>query len=314
MSGAVTGAVLGAIGGGGLLLVVLGLPLRRRPALDDRVLPYLAGLQRSPGVDDWRLSAGQGRRGTARAVFGPSLRNLADLVGRVVGDSREVQRRLVRAGSPLTVEEFRVEQVTWGLLAAAGTAAVALLGALRGTVAPAALLIAVGFAFVAGILARDQRLSHTVRERERAMLAEFPAIADLLALAVAAGEGPVPALERVVRIASGPLADDIRSLLGEVATGTPVASALDHLAARTGVSAVARFASTLAVALQRGTPLVEVLHAQAADVREVGRRGLLEAGARKEVLMMVPVVFLVLPVTVVFAFFPGVVGLQLTTP
>jgi tight adherence protein C len=27
-----------------------------------------------------------------------------------------------------------------------------------------------------------------------------------------------------------------------------------------------------------------------------------------------PVVFLVLPVTVVFAFFPGVVGLQLTTP
>jgi tight adherence protein C len=30
--------------------------------------------------------------------------------------------------------------------------------------------------------------------------------------------------------------------------------------------------------------------------------------------MMVPVVFFVLPVTVVFAFFPGVVGLQLTTP
>jgi tight adherence protein C len=30
--------------------------------------------------------------------------------------------------------------------------------------------------------------------------------------------------------------------------------------------------------------------------------------------MMVPVVFLVLPVTVVFAFYPGVVGLQLTAP
>ena len=30
--------------------------------------------------------------------------------------------------------------------------------------------------------------------------------------------------------------------------------------------------------------------------------------------MMVPVVFLVLPVTVFFAFWPGVVGLSLTTP
>jgi len=68
------------------------------------------------------------------------------------------------------------------------------------------------------------------------------------------------------------------------------------------------------VATERGTPLVDVLHAQAADVREAGRRELLETGARKEVLMMVPVVFLVLPVTVVFAFFPGVVGLQLTAP
>jgi len=44
------------------------------------------------------------------------------------------------------------------------------------------------------------------------------------------------------------------------------------------------------VATERGTPLVDVLHAQAADVREAGRRELLETGARKEVLMMVPVV------------------------
>ncbi len=57
-----------------------------------------------------------------------------------------------------------------------------------------------------------------------------------------------------------------------------------------------------------------MLHAQAADVREAGRRELIEIAARKEVFMMVPVVFLVLPVTVFFAFWPGVVGLNLTTP
>ena len=67
-------------------------------------------------------------------------------------------------------------------------------------------------------------------------------------------------------------------------------------------------------AVERGTPLADVLHAQAADVREAGRRELIESAARREVLMMVPVVFLVLPVTVLFAFWPGVVGLSLVAP
>ena len=65
-----------------------------------------------------------------------------------------------------------------------------------------------------------------------------------------------------------------------------------------------------AVAVERGTPLAEVLRAQAQDVREEGRRALMEQGGRKEVLMMVPVVFLILPITVVFAVFPSLVVLR----
>jgi len=249
-----------------------------------------------------------------RGVFGPSLDRAGQLVGRVLGGSADVRRRLLRSGTTTTVEQLRVEQVLWGLTAAMAAAAIGLLAALRGSAGVTAVVVAVLAAFVLGVLMRDRRLSATVRDRERRMLLEFPAVADLLALAVAAGEGPVAALDRVTRVAHGELPGELALVLGEVRTGTPVATALDRLAARTGVTVVGRFAATLAVAVERGTPLVGVLHAQAADVREAGRRALLETGARKEVLMMVPVVFLVLPVTVVFAFFPGVVGLQLTTP
>jgi tight adherence protein C len=70
----------------------------------------------------------------------------------------------------------------------------------------------------------------------------------------------------------------------------------------------------MAFAVERGTPLAVVLHAQAADVREAERRALIESGARREVAMMVPVVFLVLPVVIVFAFWPGLVGLRLVVP
>jgi tight adherence protein C len=59
------------------------------------------------------------------------------------------------------------------------------------------------------------------------------------------------------------------------------------------------------VAVERGTPLAEVLRAQAQDVREEGRRRLMEEGGKKEIAMMIPVVFLILPVTVLFALYPG---------
>ena len=169
-------------------------------------------------------------------------------------------------------------------------------------------------AFVVGVLARDNHLTSQVKARERRILAEFPTVAELLALAVAAGESPVAALDRVVRRSGGELSADLARVLADVRTGEPVASAFDRMAASTGLPLVARFAQGIAVAVERGTPLADVLHAQAADVRDAGRRELIEVAARREVAMMVPVVFLVLPVTVLFAFWPGVVGLSLTAP
>lgn len=68
---------------------------------------------------------------------------------------------------------------------------------------------------------------------------------------------------------------------------------------------------TVARPLERGTPLADVLRAQAQDVRELSRRRLVEEGGKREIAMMVPVVFLVLPVTVVFAAYPGLAVLDL---
>ena len=66
------------------------------------------------------------------------------------------------------------------------------------------------------------------------------------------------------------------------------------------------------IAIDRGTPLADVLRAQATDARDVRRRQLMETAGRREVAMLVPVVFLILPITVVFALFPGFYGLNLS--
>ena len=232
----------------------------------------------------------------------------AQLLERVLGGTVSARRRLEQAGRGMTLEQFRAEQVLWGgggLLA--GLAASVFLTANNGF-RPVPLLILCLLATVGGVLLRDRWLSREVAVREERMMAEFPTIAELLALAVAAGEGAVGALERVSRISQGELARELGRALADARAGASLVLALQGIAARTSLPPLARFVDGVAIAVERGTPLAEVLRAQAVDVREAGKRALLEAGGRKEIAMMVPVVFLVLPVTVLFALFPGFYG------
>jgi tight adherence protein C len=301
--------------GVGLGLVMIGAVLLRssRPSLDSRVLPYVRDV---PLVTTrWRARPPSDSASTALVAL---IRPILDRGGRrldaVIGGQESVRRRLERAGSPLSVHEFRLSQLAWGLTAAGAAVVVGLLGPGRDPGRALTWLMLSAGCGLLGIMARDWHLSRVARQREQQMLAEFPVVADLLALAVAAGEGPIGAIARVVATCRGALPDELSRVLAESRTGTPVTVALDALARRTDLSIVARFAEGVVVAIERGTPLVDVLTAQAVDVREASRRALIETGARKEVAMMVPVVFLIMPVTLLFAFFPGVVGLQLLTP
>jgi tight adherence protein C len=313
VSTSLAGALLGLTAGAGLLLVLAHLLRVRRPRLEARMTPYLRDLPRVSAADTRRPPA-KGSRALWRLLLGPGVDAAAKRLEALLGGAGTIRRRLARAGSAMTVQEFRVEQVLWGCIGFTGGAAVSTLMTLQGRGEPVALLMFCLICAVLGVLTRDYHLGAVVHRREARMLAEFPTVADLLALAVAAGEGPAAALDRVTRVAHGELSRELARVLADSRTGTPLAQALDALAARTGLPVVARFAEGFAVAIERGTPLADVLHAQAADVREASRRTLIETGARKEVLMMVPVVFLVLPVTVAFAFWPGVVGLRLMTP
>lgn len=305
MSGAVAGACLGAFFGVGLLQLVTVALTRRQALLHTRVLLHLRDLPQTRALPQFR--AAQLPADLPASLLGALARGIE----RVLGGSASVERRLARSGTSMSLDDFRVAQALWGVVAFAIAAVPAALLAVGSPDRALPLLLACGVAAALAVLLRENRLTTVVTRHERQMLQEFPAVAGLLALAVAAGESPAAALTRVVERSSGALADELRAVLAAVRTGAPLAAAFDALAARTGLPVVARFAEGVAIAVERGTPLAEVLHAQAHDVREAGRRALIETGARKEVLMMVPVVFLVLPVVVVFAFFPGLIGLRL---
>jgi tight adherence protein C len=308
VSAGVTGMLLGLAVATGLVLVVSYAPPFRSVRLVDRLAPYvhdtpppsrLLGTATEPGL----LTA-------VRRVFGPVVGDGARAIDRLLGGRAAVRRRLDALASETTVEDFRIEQVVWGGIGLLGGGLLATVGAIAAgglNLLSGGLLLVAGL--VGGVLGRDWWLTQQVHRREELLLAEFPVVAELLALAVTAGEGPAAAINRVSRLSGGELARELEGALGRARAGLPLTDALQQVADRTSLEPLARFVDGLLVAIERGTPLAEVLRAQAADVRESGKRRLLEAGGRKEIQMMVPVVFMVLPVTVLFALFPGLISI-----
>ena len=300
------GAGVGLMAGTGLALAVSRVPALRRPRLDDRLAPYLRDSTRPSRL----LSRERALTPfpTLERIVGPFVVDASRLLERVLGGAASARHRLEQAGRGMTLEEFRAEQVLWGGGGLLAGLVLSLFFAANSGFRPVPLLILCLVAAVSGVLLRDRWLSREVAVREERMMAEFPTIAELLALAVAAGEGAVGALERVTKISQGELARELGRALADARAGASLVQALQGIASRTTLPPLARFVDGVAIAVERGTPLADVLRAQAVDVREAGKRALLEAGGRKEIAMMVPVVFLVLPVTVLFALFPGFYG------
>ena len=228
-------------------------------------------------------------------------------------DGADLATRLRRAGRDGDADAYRLERLVWCVGGAgAGALAGILLGLRNGSVSGGAVTALLVVGAVAGWLAHDRALVKATKARATRMSEQLPTVAELVAFAVAAGEGPLAALDRVAATVRGELAAEFGVVVRRVRGGAPFPSALRDMSDTVPSLEASRFADGIAVATERGTPMAEVLRAQAADARAGGRRRLLEQAGRKEVLMLVPVVFFILPIVVVIALFPGIHGLQLT--
>ena len=311
MNGLTAGAVVcGAVLGGGLWLLLVRLPFMRPLSFAERIAPQL----RSHNLESRLLRTAPGNItpfGPLERILRPVIRDGVRALGRLNPGSTALNRRLARAGSSKSAVDFRAEQLLWaagGTLAAAG---VVVLVGVAGRFNPLfAVLIVLGSG-LGGFLFRDYVLGTQVKKREARMMAEFPSVAELMALAVSAGESAMGALDRVGRRTQGELSKEFSRVLADTRAGKPLADALQEFSARTELGPLVRFVDGLLVALERGTPLAEVLRAQAQDVRDTAKRELMESAGRKEIGMMVPLVFGVLPLTVVFAVFPGLAAISL---
>ncbi|MDO5721441.1 MAG: type II secretion system F family protein [Actinomycetaceae bacterium] len=229
-----------------------------------------------------------------------------------LGSTREsVESRLLHLDSGIRVEQFRLWQLLSAVIATGlSTSLLAWLATVRsvGVITWLVLLVA---SFCAGPVILDRILTAMVKRQSERISQQVADTAQLLALSISAGESIPAALARVSRVCGPELSQQLSSVVEAVESGVAQSRALVALEQRTQSAQLARLLGTLVTASERGAPLATVLREQARDLRDEARRNLLESGGRHEIAMLMPVVFVILPITIMFALYPGLLALRL---
>lgn len=250
MTGFLPASVLtGCCLGFGLWLVVVRLPVMQAPRFSDRIAPLL----RTVDVESrlLRSTVPAAAFGPLERILRPVLLDAAARLERFNPGNAALVRRLSRAGRSISAAEFRAQQVLWAVAGFAGGVLLTTRLASGGSWNPLpAAVLTLGFAGL-GYFARDYLLSAEISRREMRMLTEFPALAELMALAVGAGESMGGALERVCRSARGELVGEFAAVLAQTRSGTPLLAALKELSHRVQLPPIIRFVDGITVAVER---------------------------------------------------------------
>lgn len=136
-------------------------------------------------------------------------------------------------------------------------------------------------------------------------LFELPEFIDLLVVHLRAGDGIYLSFSSVVPRCEGELAKELTQVLRAVEFGAAFGEELKRLASSIPQPQVIEFINKIVLALDRGTPLAQMLGDLSLSTRAEIRNMLLRQAGRNETRMLIPLVFLILPITVLFAIYPS---------
>lgn len=152
-----------------------------------------------------------------------------------------------------------------------------------------------------------QKVNTGTNLQELLASAEF---GDLLAVALVSGQNPRASIEVISEYLSSNFKEGIRSAIRENAFGKPLMMALKEMTEKKETRSLKPLIRQMENAIYRGTPLAEVSRIFAEEQRLKFRNQLMKQAAAREISMLVPVVFVVLPSVLAVALYPALTVLQ----
>lgn len=92
--------------------------------------------------------------------------------------------------------------------------------------------------------------------------------------------------------------------------GADLVEELGELAKRIPLDELEEFCQKLQVSIERGTPIAHQISQLAESIEQQVIKNLIRRAGQNETKMLIPTIFLILPVTVLFAIFPSLLVLQ----
>ena len=139
---------------------------------------------------------------------------------------------------------------------------------------------------------------------------ELVNILQMLSIMISAGESPMMALRYISQRSVGYIPRLIAQSFSKYESGRNLAQTLEQIAIATGSSQVRRLTNSIQIAIQRGTPILDVLNNQVQSLNKQINLALLKKSGKSEITLLIPVVFLILPVSISFAIWPSIYGLN----
>lgn len=241
-------------------------------------------------------------------MFGPMIRDLADLVGKLLdrGEEPVTLIRLRRAGwfrdtpDEQMLASYRFVQLrTLGMAVLVGLAIGQLFGA-----EPLVRLLLFGLSVVVGASRTRGRLNRAIEDRRDLMRIEIYTVNQLLAMRVRAGGGVVQSVSSTVSRGRGEVVGELAEAMRLHRAGWPASDAFRRIAEVTPEPFCARTYRLLASADERGSDLGSSLLALSEDVRETRRESVKRTATKRRAAMLMPTIAILAPVLILFVAAP----------
>ena len=139
---------------------------------------------------------------------------------------------------------------------------------------------------------------------------ELAKILQMLAIMISAGESPVTALRYISQRSSGKLALLIKTSLGNYEQNGNLYKTLEFVSSATNSAQVQRLLNAVRISAERGSPMLDTLQNQVRSLNKEIKVNLLNRAGKSEIALLIPVVFLILPTSILFAVWPSIYGLS----
>lgn len=161
-----------------------------------------------------------------------------------------------------------------------------------------------GLLFFVFVLIRRKRASE-----EKSLWEEFdgelPTQIQLLTVLISSGISPGRAIALLSIRSNSISCQKFAEVVQGIEDGESVVEALDKLVQRNQSLVLRRFITSLILGIERGSSLTPILISQVRDSRLASKSETLRRAGKAEIALLIPVVFLILPISILFALWPS---------